>query len=313
MNVSTSNLRRRIAGLARVLCYSTVLSLLGAALASRAVYANFTEASFQVGRELEALNAVLGSTKTLFVNGTVMNVSTAVIEETPGAVLDRFEAVCRSHPEFMAKALADIPATIQQRAKLDPGRAWRLGVVRNEAGGEGTLTCFTDDRPAGLGDVVGRMRAFARSQDLSEFGHFRYVYAVHGPEGTHVRTVWTDGEFNLGTMFPPHGDAAGFDPASVPRPPNARRIVSATSAQVPYGLHVYSATDSQGTLRRFYQGEMAARGWQPGEETHDTVAYLREGALTFVTLTAHGSGTLVTMAESGRSDTRSRADVHVEQ
>jgi hypothetical protein len=302
----------RIVKIARLVCYAVVASIVCAALASRVVYADFTEGALRAGRELEGLTDVVGSPKTVSINGAPVMISTAFTDETPGEVLDRFEVLCREHPEFMARALSDLPKALLERGHVVPDRLWRLGVVRKERGDEGALTCFNDERPASFRDMMARLKAFERSKDLLEFGRFRYVYARRTDKGTHVRTIWTDGELKLDKMFPTAGDAAGFDSPWVPRPPNARRILSATSGQVPYALHIYRSSDSGDALHGFYDREMGAGGWTSATRDKGTFAYLKNGAITFVTLTSSGNATLVTTTETAGGDAATRADVHVE-
>jgi hypothetical protein len=118
-----------------------------------------------------------------------------------------------------------------------------------------------------------------------------------------VRTVWTEGEFNLDKMFPVAGDAAGFDSRSMPRPPSAKRILTATSAEVPFGVHVYESFAPEQSLRRFYDDEMGGRGWAPAKDDGGkTVAYVHKGAMSFVTYGASATSVLVTTIETARPD-----------
>jgi hypothetical protein len=300
------------------MAYGFVASLVCAALGARVVYADFREGTLEAGRELAQLKDVLGSTKTVFFNGTAMNVSTAFTDQSTSEVLDRFEAVCEDHPGFVARALADIPKTLEDRvtATIKSPRM-RMGIIRNEIPGEGALTCFTDDRFSMLRDFPSRMAAFVKSHDLAEFGRFRYVYVDRTKAGrTHVMTVWTEGSFKLDEMFPANRDAAGFDSPLVPRPPQAKRILSATSAQVPYGLHIYDSAMRREDLRRFYDQEMGARGWTlaAGEERANTVVYMKNsGLMLYLTLVPKDTRTMITAIETARSETAGEATVHVEE
>src|SRR5579863_7446176 len=86
---------RTTLGVLRVMTYAFVASLVCAGLGARVVYAKFEEGSLQAGRELAGLNDVLGSTKTLVLNGTTLNLSTAATDQAPSEVLDRFETMCK--------------------------------------------------------------------------------------------------------------------------------------------------------------------------------------------------------------------------
>jgi hypothetical protein len=113
-------------------------------------------------------------------------------------------------------------------------------------------------------------------------------------------------------MFPARGDADGADSPVVPRPPSARRILSAAAAQAPFGLRVYDSSDSRDSLRRFYDEEMASLGWNPaGEERRGTVVYMKDtGRMLYVTLSEKGTHTLVTAIETARSDTVTEVRIH---
>ena len=302
--------RSRILGGLRLGAYVFGASLVCAGLGARVVYADFKEATLDVGRELSQLNDVLGSTKTVYINGEAMNVSTAFTDQSPTEVLDRFERVCADHPSYVAQAMADIPKTLQgAAAEAVPNKELRLGIVRSEKNGEGALTCFTDDRGASsspLRDFPERVRAFSKSHDLTEFGRFRYVYVSHTSQGnTHVTTIWTEGSFNLGRMFPASGDAAGYDSPIVPRPENAKRILSATSKDVPFGIHVYDAGNRKADVRRFYDKAMESRGWTvagDGQEFKNTVLYVKDtGMMLYVTMVEKDLHTMITTVETARA------------
>jgi hypothetical protein len=310
--------QRRFFGAMRAATFVAVALVVCAALGVRIVYADLKESALQAGRELAPLADVLGTTKNVFLNGAQMNVSNATVDHAPREVLDRFEGICTSHPGLLAQALADVPhtldATIEAKA---PDRHLRLGVMRSEANGDGALACFTSDEAVGLRALPDRVEAFRVSGDLSVFGHFRYVYANAQPDGrTRVTTVWTDGAFVPKRMFPATGDADGSDSPVVPRPPDARRILSASAAQAPFGLHVYDSTWNQGALRHFYDESMGALGWYPagrgsgGEERAGTVVYVKDtGRMLYVTLAEKGTHTVVTAIETARADTVT--EVHV--
>jgi hypothetical protein len=306
--------RQRAAGVVRVAAFGFVVSLIGMVVAGRHVYAAYAEGALRVGHELDGFGDTLSNAKTVYLNGAAMNVSTAFTDQSPKEVLDRFQALCEGHPSFLSRAMMDIPATLHD-PKTDGLRArgLRLTVVRKDVDGEGALSCFTDDRPSGLRGLQDRIRAFARSKDLSEFGRFRYVYARSTPHGTHVRTIWTDGAMNLGEMFPARGDAAGSDSRIVPRPPDAKRILSAGSAEVPYGVHMYDSPASFEATAAFYEGELTARGWKHAGDVRDggpqTTVYLKDGGLIYITLSRKEARTLVTITEAAQSENGTGRDI----
>jgi hypothetical protein len=299
-------------GVTRVMAYAFVVSLVCAAIGARVVYAKFGEGSLQAGRELAELGDVLGSTKTLGINGTLMNVSTALTERSPSDVVDRFEAICRAHPDFLARALADIPQGLRAAAASTVARPGpelpQMGIFRKDTPDEAVLTCFTDDRPTSRDDLMPRLRAFVKSHDLSELGRFRYVFANRTKQGnTHVTTVWTDGRFNLGAMFPASGDAPGGDSAMVPRPPAAKLVFSAAAAGVPFGVRIYDSARPEAEVRNFYAEQMHFRGWTAvGDRPADhCAAYMKgAGSVFYLSTVSSGDRTFVTATETARSDTR---------
>jgi hypothetical protein len=243
-----------------------------------------------------------------------MNVSNAVTDLAPHDVLDRYEAICREHPQILERALADIPEALRD-GHLDPRAASRFGVMRTEAHGDGALTCFMDDRSTAITDLPARLHAFTESGDLSEFGRFRYVYAQKLPSGkTAVRTVWADGPLKLKEMFPATGDAAGFDSPVVPRPPDSRRILSAGAAQVPFGVHVYDAPGNRESIEAFYDAQMDSRGWKRVVDARtrgETAMYMKDAAHTlYVTFGARRERTVVTTVETARPNDPSEVRVH---
>ncbi|HEX3769506.1 MAG TPA: hypothetical protein VHV30_01520, partial [Polyangiaceae bacterium] len=293
--------------------YACVVLLLTIAGVARAGYARLAEGQLAAGRDLGEVGDVLGTTKTILVNGAVMNISTAGTDLTPGEVLDRFEAVCEAHPQIADEAMADIAGTLKADA---PGRPALLGlsrgVIRKEANGEGALTCFTGDTPLSFHQLSQRIEAFLESRDLSAFGHPRYVYVQRKDSGhTFVRTVWTDGPLNLGTMFPATGDAAGFDSPIVPRPPGSRRTFSIRSAQVPYTINIYESTEPEAALRAFYAQAMPERGWRVYVDQGATVVYGEIGGAVYLTFTSKDGRNAVVASSTVGIDTPRLAVAHV--
>ena len=145
-------------GTVRVLSYTFFASLLIGGLAARKAVADLKDGTLEAGREMAQLDDVLGETKTMFVNGTVMNVSDAFTNQSPSEVLDRFETLCDAHPDAIARALSDIPATLQATVeKTVPNKRLRMGIIRADVRDEGALTCFTDDQPLALKDLPARL------------------------------------------------------------------------------------------------------------------------------------------------------------
>jgi hypothetical protein len=304
-------------GVLRVGAYlSVLLTILALALGRRA-YARAADVAWEASRELEGLADVVGSPKTLFINGAAMHVATATTEQSPKEVLDRFEALCREHPQFLARAMDDVPEEMRHRAEAAiPSMSWHrlmgLGIVRHDLPDRGMLVCFTDDRPTHVADLKGRIQALKESGDLSELGRFHYVMVKRTPEGSFVRTVWNQGSLPVAKMFPAQGDALGVDSPDVPRPPNSRRTLSATSTEVPFSVHVYESTDGLPAMRAFYDREMAARGWKL-HDAGSTVAYEKPGAdFVYCSFSAHDGRSTVIATATGRAGLPTMAALRVE-
>jgi hypothetical protein len=304
-------------GVLRVAAYLSVLLTILALAVGRRAYARATDVAWAASRELDGLADVVGMPKTLFVNGAAMHVATAMTEQSPKEVLDRFEALCREHPQFLARAMDDVPEEMRHKAEAAmPGMSWRrltgLGIVRREDPDRGMLVCFTDDRPAHVADLKGRVQALKESGDLSELGRFHYVMVKRTPAGTNVRTVWNEGSLPVARMFPAKGDALGTDSPDVPRPPNSRRTLSASAAEVPFSVHVYESTDNLAAMRAFYDREMAARGWQL-HDAGSTVTYEKPGAdFVYCSFSARDGRSTVIATATGRAGLPKVAGLRVE-
>jgi hypothetical protein len=301
---------RSLLGGVRVALYLSGVSLVVLAAASRVALARIGDGVVRVGDELDQVADMLGDPKTIFLNGAAIRVTTAFTTQSPREVLDRYEAICRAHPQLLARAMDDVPGALKaevDKKGLVAGVNWQrvldVGIARKDTADAGGLACMMDERPATLRDVTARIEKFQSEGDLSELGRFRYVRVKATAGGTHVRTVWADGPVPTLKMFPRTGDAAGFDSEIVPRPPNARRLISATSTQVPFSVHTYESTDSEKALRAFYDAEMTARGWKPLVVRNTTVYEKVGGEAVYFSFSQRGGHGVVTATATGRQDT----------
>ncbi len=312
MNLRRST--RSFLGVTRVALYLSALLFVFSAALSRVALGRLGDGALKVGAELDRMADVLGRPKTIFVNGAAIRVTTAFTKQSPREVLDRYETICREHPQALARAMDDVPEALKTKVEgLLPGVSWRrlldLSIARKDTKTEGAIACMMDDRPATVKDISARLEAMKASGDLSELGRYRYVRATATADGTHVRTIWADGPVPLKTMFPQTGDAAGFDSDIVPRPPNARRLMSATSTEVPFSVHTYESTDPQDKVRAFYDTEMTARGWKPLQVRESTVYEKLGGEAVYCTFSERRGHTVVTATATGRVDTPALAVV----
>jgi hypothetical protein len=300
VKVLSSNLRVR--GVARLVGYASVALLLLSAALARASYESLSDGQLRVGQQLDSAGGLLSAPRTVSINGAIVNLTVALTDQSPEEVLDRYEAICESHPELSSRAMSDIAWALRgARPGGLPVAKLPRGVLRSEAHGDGALTCFAGDRPFSLGELPAHIRAFEASGDLSAIGHLRYVFAKKVGAGSFVRTVWSDGPVNLARMFPAAGDADGFDSSLVPRPFESRRVLSASSSQLPDTIHVYETRETEDAVRGYYAREMSARGWAPlGQDAKATAVYRSpQGALLFSSFSSRDGLTTVTATVSG--------------
>ena len=160
-------------------------------------------------------------------NGARLHFAVSESPRDVGAVLDRAEHQCA-------------PAGDRQ--------------LRGEGGGRGYVACFVP-APAPV-PVVGETRASPPG--------YRYTYAQPGHDHTVVISLETDGSVDLRQLFPPEGDAPGFDAPGLPRPHGVRRLLSAQEQGRPQQMTLY--TDPRRTpaeLEAWYRGRLPALGWRP--------------------------------------------------
>lgn len=300
MKVLSSN--SRVRGVARLVGYASVILLLLSAALAHASYESLSDGQMRVGRQLDAAGGLLSAPRTVSVNGAIVNLTVALTDQSPEEVLDRYEAICEEHPELSSYAMSDIAGALRgARPGGLPVAKLPRGVLRSEAHGVGAITCFAGDRPFSLAELPARLRAFEASGDLSAIGHLRSVFVKKAGAGSFVRTVWSDGPVNLEQMFPAAGDAAGFDSSLVPRPFGSRRVLSASSSQLPDTIHVYETRETGDAVRAYYAREMSARGWKPLEHDAGATAVYRspQGALLFSSFSSRDGLTTVTATVSG--------------
>ncbi len=257
---------RALRGAVRVLAYVACVLTVAGAVTVRAAWGAVSEKTMSVGRDLAALNDVLGTTKTLLLNGQEVHVSTAVLHVGVNEALDRFQAVCDEHPSGLSRALDEATeAGTPEGKKPKADKRKHLDVLRTTDDDQGFVLCLVDRKNASW-STSQRMEEFVKTHDVSVFGDSLYAFARKTPDGsTHVITTWTSGRFMAFDLFPATGDAPGNDSALTPRPIGARRILSAVASGAPYGIRVYESTESMDHVFDAFDADMAARGWTRGK------------------------------------------------
>ena len=158
---------------------------------------------------------------------------------------------------FASSTVEDSVEAVIDRAQKDCG-AQQDKALKGGDGSRGFVACFVPVPPP-LGPVVGEVRQVAPPT-------YRYVYAQPGAERTVVISVEAEGEVQLKDLFPPEGDAPGSDAPGVPRPPDARRVMSAREQGSPQQMTLYVTRDSDpAELEAWYRARLPDHGWRPLE------------------------------------------------
>jgi hypothetical protein len=253
--------RRYAAGAVRVGAYFGVVAAVGAVLVAGRARAAVGDAALEVGRELARLDAT-GPVSRVRLNGELVNVSSAMLDESPKQVLDRFEAECRAHAGTLGEELAHLAETAGKPPSTAGGAA--VGVVRKDAGDRGVVACLARDDDASIASTIRGARELLATGDLAKLGRLRYVVAerTRGATRTHVVGAWTDGSFDVRALLPRHdADAPGGDSIAAPRPEGSRRLLAASVEGAPYGVRIYETGGDAGDVLARYDRDAAARGW----------------------------------------------------
>jgi hypothetical protein len=224
-----ARLRRLAPRITRLALFVMAVSLVLQFALGRLLAAETDSSLLALGGNLAQLDAAGGShgERIVELNGTRVRLTVEGRHESLGAVLDGAEAGCA-------------PAG---------GRA-----LRGSEGGRGYVVCSLPGAPAG--PVIGEVRQTTPS--------YRYVYGQTGDEGTLTVSVVVDGSIDLTSLFPPTGDAPGADPQGLPRPPDARRLLSARELGTTQEIAMYLAEDGDpADLADWYRAKLPALGWRP--------------------------------------------------
>jgi hypothetical protein len=183
-------------------------------------------------------------------------------------VLSRFEQYCHDNSAGLSDELHAMPASVAALNKLPEGlrdpSAWLTGRQTAADGNSGQVACVArKDSGGGLQGLMDRILAFTDSGDLAELGDARYVVARRDEKAgnTLVLAMWTEGSFNIPAMFPDSGDAPGSDSRHVPRPPAARRVLTAEISDHPYALRMYDTKQTHAEVLKYYEQQLQPRGF----------------------------------------------------
>ena len=203
-----------------------------------------------------------GAPRQLYLNGERMLLATASTTHSLDAVLDYYERRCMARDGALEQELLRVSGAEASNLPVDE----RLidATIRHDTGGRGYVACLDMGEGAiALEELGKRLQSFADTGNLGDVGHLRYVYVTDEVATRHVVTFWTEGRFELRKVVPETGDAPGRDVDALPRPPGARRMLSAWEDGQPQSLTVYAfASQGEEALERFYREELPRRGWR---------------------------------------------------
>jgi len=279
--------RKKLKGAFRVAFFLSCVNLLGTAL--YLPRARAAAEKFAVSRGLEVLKQLGprldGPEQAMSINGQRMFLASRVTPLPLDQVLGLFEHDCQANSGGLSRELGQLPAAAQGDALpaqlRDPSRWFTL---REEDGRAGQVTCFVrQSSPGGLRGLIARLAAFAKSGDLAELGDAHYVVARRdeGSNLTHVLAMWTEGHFNVLSMFPATGDAPGGDSSVVPRPPSSLRVLSAEAPDRPYALRMYDSPQKPSEILSGYSQQMQSRGWSKLDVPRAGEIDLNQSSCTF--------------------------------
>jgi hypothetical protein len=291
----------------RLSAYFSCVSLLGLLIVGHALYAATREDAFSVGHELLGLSDLTAGAETVVFNGERFHHALNTTVQPLHAVLDRIEEHCRKNPGPAALVLAELTSREPKRFERNaPPGALRNAVFREEAATRGMVLCFVaGPNPASAASWLTALRRFSSTRDLSSFGRLRYSFAESAEhEPTRVVTLWADAGLELAALFPKTGDAPGTDSRVLPRPPSARRTLSASAEGLTLSVRIYESDQAIDATQRFYDTWMSEHGYQAAHAAASGASsYLRaDGYQAFLSLLHTGGHTFVTLTESEQSD-----------
>lgn len=259
----TAAQRKHVAGLFRLLGFTAACGVVCAGLSIRAARAEVTNEAMNVGRQMVELAHTLNTDVTpVTLNGQPMYVGSSLSQESPRAVLDRYEELCKSNLAQSPKSWQEM-ATKPGEKPVNNGDIMNSGIMRSDSGSEGTVLCFVKG-PNSKGTAMEAFKALGETGELGAVGELRYVFAKKTKKGnTHVLTGWTTAKFNLKDMMPPDEDkdVPGEDFSEVPRPEGSRRVLSARIQGTPFGVNTYTTDTAPAKIVEQYDQTLLKQGW----------------------------------------------------
>lgn len=284
--------------------YLSLLSLAVLFASTRAARGALGEVSLTLARQLTEVPDLLGSTKTIELNGQPFQISTAVAPFSAKAVLDRFAEACRHHPGELARVATAHGLRPLENAVRGSGQE---PLVRLDGDNDGVVGCLLESPSSLKGSLNATIQEFLRTRDAAVFGDFLVVYAKNQDDGkSHIVATWTRGPLKILDLFPAQGDAPGSDSVLVGRPRGARRILSGSAQGEPYAIRIYETTEAPAALLEGFTAELQSRGWTalPAQPAAQAARALRHasGLLTLLSTSVNAGKTTIVILEMGNGD-----------
>jgi hypothetical protein len=302
---------RRNAGILRVATYATVLSVGFGVWGIRSAKAELADKALDIGKDLAAIADVMGEATELNLNGQRVHIGTGISSSSLADVLGQYEKRCGEGGSTFADLAHAVGTPDGVPDAKHPNTLSTAGVSRREKPGEGVVFCAVSAKHAER-QAVDVFEEFAASHNLGVFGQVRYAYVKALANGrTQMMTMWTDESFDLDALVPDPGkEAPGKDSELMPRPTNARRLLSAEVTGTPYAVRIYESRTSSADITKFYSDFAAAHEFiavvdKPGDHADDAsnverIAFEKDGVmLVVVAQQSAGGGSVVTVAEVG--------------
>lgn len=248
-------------GWMRVFAFGTAVGIVCALVSIKFARAEVIDNALVVGRQMtELANSSKNQALKVRMNGQDVVYASQLSHDSPEAILDRYERLCKENaaqsPEDWKDLGAKAPANARGKDVAETG-----GTMRGGSRDEGTVMCFV--RSSTSKPKIGEALAtFQATGELGAIGQLRYAYVRKTKKGaTHVLAMWTMDKFNVKEMFPESGDAPGEDFADLPRPGDSRRLFSVQIAGAPYGLNVYESNEDPVALANSIDQRLTKSGW----------------------------------------------------
>jgi hypothetical protein len=300
---------KHVRGLVRAFGYLSVTAVVFSAWSVKSARAEMKQQTLTLGRQmLELARASNHDVTPITFNGQKMYLGSSVSEDSPKAVLDRYEGHCKADPGQPALGWKDIEKQAGGKVENAPEIA-TTGLMRAGDDAEGTVVCFVRGADT-KATTEEAFKSFAETGDLGALGKLRYAYAKKTRSGrTLILTAWTEEKFNLVDMMPEEGkDAPGEDFPELPRVPNSNRAISTHADGLPYGLNIYKTTEAPSKVLSFYDGEMVKRGFKGFDPEMDEAkeggmgrTYVKDGVVLTVATRVEPEGNFVALGLAGVS------------